>query len=127
MPAAQVVFYKSDDGAVPVLEFLRNLLPIHPKAYANCLARIRLLKALGHELRRPHVDYLRDGIFELRTKERTVQYRILFFYHGRNITILAHALTKEKDVPDIDIERALERKQRYEQNPSRHSAIEPIA
>jgi hypothetical protein len=126
MPEAQVTFYRGDDGRVPVLEFFRQLLRDNAKAYAKCVAKVRLLKAFGNELRRPHVDYLRDGIFELRAKEKTVQYRILFFYHRRNVAILAHALTKEKDVPAIDIERALERKRKYEQNPSKHSAVEPV-
>jgi len=47
-----------------------------------------------------------------------VQYRILFFYHGRNTVVLAHALTKEAAIPARDIERAKERKRRYEQEPS---------
>jgi len=127
VPETQVFFYRNDEGRVPALEFFGELLRANPKAYANCLAKIRLLKAFGNELRRPHVDYLRDGIHELRAKEKTVQYRILFFYHGRNIAILSHVLTKEQEVPAMDIERALERKGRYEQNPSKHRASEPVA
>jgi hypothetical protein len=34
-------------------------------------------------LRRPHADYLEDGIYELRWRNGTVQYRILYFFHGR--------------------------------------------
>jgi phage-related protein len=115
-----------DEKKVPVLDWLRQLQRTNRKAFANCLARIRLLRAFGFELRRPHVDYLRDGIHELRAKERTVQYRILFFYHGKNAVVLAHALTKEGTVPDKDIDRAIERKMQYEQDPNHHEASEEI-
>src|ERR1700688_2174003 len=124
MPVTDVAFFKDVDGSAPVLDWFGELYRANPKAFANCVAKIQLLRTFGHELRRPHVDYLRDGIHELRAKERTVQYRILFFYAGRNSTILAHALTKEGAVPRSDIDRAVERKKRYEQNPSKHRSIQ---
>jgi phage-related protein len=84
------------------------------------------LAQFGHELRRPHADILRDGIYELRAKRGHVQYRILYFFHGRNVALLAHALTKEDKVPAIDISRAIARKRRYEQNPTQHTAVEVV-
>jgi len=68
--------------------------------WANCRAKIELLGNFGHELRRPAADFLRDGIYEFRAKQGRVQYRILYFFHGRNVAILAHCLTKEEHVPD---------------------------
>ncbi len=53
----------------------------------------------GHELRRPLADFLRDGIHELRVRKGRVNYRILYFFHGRNLPILGHALTKEEADP----------------------------
>jgi phage-related protein len=126
VPTTDIAFFKDDDRSAPVLDWLRQLHRSNRKAFANCTAKIRLLRAFGYELRRPHVDFLRDGIHELRAKERTVQYRILFFYHGRNAVILAHALTKEGAVPARDIDRALERKLRYEQAPDQHRASQEI-
>lgn len=126
MPRSDVAFFMDVDRVAPVLEWLRQLHRGNRKAFANCVAKIRLLQAFGYELRRPHVDYLRDGIHELRSKERNVQYRILYFYHGRNAVILAHALTKEGAVPARDVERAIERKKRYEQNPGKYRASEGI-
>lgn len=43
------------------------------------------------------------------------------------MALLAHALTKEKAVPVADIERAIRRKQRYEQNPDQHRAEIEVA
>ena len=65
---------------------------------------------------------LRDGIYELRAKRGKVNYRLLYFFHGKDIAILAHGLTKERAVPTVDIERAIDRKTQYEQAPKEHRA-----
>ncbi|AFZ33609.1 protein of unknown function DUF891 (plasmid) [Gloeocapsa sp. PCC 7428] len=125
MPETQVVFYQDESGEVPVLEWLEELLKQNRKGYANCVARIGQLAAAGYELRRPAADYLRSGIYELRAKHIRVQYRILYFFHGQNVAVLAHAITKEEEaVPAIDIERAIKRKQLFEENPEAHTYIE---
>lgn len=125
MPQTQVVFYQDERGRVPALDWLKTLLKKDRKGYANCVARIRLLSESGYELRRPAADYLRDGVYELRAKQRRTQYRILYFFHGQNVAILAHAITKEgAPVPDIDIERALDRKRLYEKDPDIHTYSE---
>lgn len=125
MPETQVVFYQETDGEVPVLEWLTQLVKQNRKGYANCVARIGQLAANGYELRRPAADYLTDGIYELRAKHIRVQYRILYFFSGQNVAILAHAITKEEEaVPAIDIERALRRKRLFEENPEAHTYME---
>jgi hypothetical protein len=64
MPRISVVFYQEEDAqTVPVLDWLDGL---PTKAQDKCRVRIERLRDLGHELRRPEVDYLRDGIYELR-------------------------------------------------------------
>ena len=70
-----------------------QLLKENRKGYANCVVRIQQLAASGYDLRHPAVDYLTDGIYELRAKHIRVQYRILYFFSGQNIAILAHAIT----------------------------------
>ena len=126
MPATELHYYQEDDE-VPVYEWLSDLRDKDRKALTSCLAKIRMLAASGHELRRPHADYLRDGIYELRVRQGRVNYRILYFFHGKNVALLVHALTKEKAVPVADIERAIRRKQRYEQNPDQHRAEIEVA
>jgi phage-related protein len=103
---------------VPVLEWF-GALPA--KAQAKCLERIQYLAAVGHEARRPHADYLRDGIYELRAKWGTVNYRILYFFHGTVAAVLAHGLVKEDRVPPKEIEWARERMKRFKANPGRHT------
>jgi len=125
VPAIRVVFYQEEDKEVPVLKWLKRLLKEDRKGYANCVARIKQLASSGYELRRPAADYLRDGIYELRAKHIRVQYRIMYFFHGQNVAILAHAITKEQAaVPSIDIERAIARKLLFEENPEAHTYID---
>lgn len=126
MPETEVIFYQEKPGDVPVLEFLRELQMRDRKAYANCVVAIERLAELGHELRRPTADVLRDGIYELRTKRGRVNYRILYFFHGRNVAILSHALTKEDRVPDSEIDRALKRKKLFEREPGAHSHYQEV-
>ena len=121
MPKTEVVFFQEVNGEAPVLTWLEQLLKRDRKAWANCRARIELLSQYGHELKRPAADYLRDGIYELRVKRGHVQYRMLYFFHGRQVAILAHALTKEDKVPVIEIERSLRRKKLFEADPKRHT------
>ncbi|MBD2194811.1 MULTISPECIES: type II toxin-antitoxin system RelE/ParE family toxin [Calothrix] len=131
MPETRVIFYQDRDGVAPVLEWLKMLLKQDRKGYANCVARIQQLASTGYELRRPAADYLRDGIYELRAKHVRVQYRILYFFSGQNVAILAHAIAKDENQvpdmePDMEIERAIQRKTEFEVNPAIHTYTEEI-
>jgi phage-related protein len=121
MPTTQVIFYREKEGRAPVVDWLADLMKTNAKAWANGRVKIEMLAQFGHELRTPAADFLRDGIYELRAKQGHVQYRMLYFFHGRNVAILAHSLTKEEEVPDIDIERALARKKLFATNPQEHT------
>ncbi len=120
LPQTEIIFYE-DEGYVPVLDWLKQLRFNDPRAYESCVASIERLADMGHELRRPLADMLRDGIYELRIRKGHVNYRILYFFHGRNVAILGHALTKNDKVPIADIERVVRRKQAFEKNPIEHS------
>ena len=87
----------------------------------KCLARLKRLEDLGHELRRPEADLLRDGIHELRVGLQGVHYRMLYFFHGHDIAIVSHGLTKERQVPPREIAQAIERKAKFQADPERHT------
>ena len=122
MPRTSVVFYREDDGSVPLLDWFNS---IPAEAVVKCRVRIERLEELGHEIRRPEADYLRDGIYELRVALRSVNYRMLYFFHGNIAAVLSHGLTKERVVPPTEIHRAIERKQRFQADPKRHTYEEP--
>lgn len=85
VPGTDVFFYKDSDGYVPVQAWLAQLQRRNRRAFARCYQRIQRLVECGHELRRPEADFLRDGIYELRIREGNVQYRILYFFHGKSV------------------------------------------
>ena len=121
MPRTKVRFYQEAPGDVPVLDWLRELRRLDRRGYAKCVARIQRLAEMGHELRRPEGDFLRDGIHELRARRGRVHYRMLYFFDGEQVAVLACGLSKEARVPDADIDRAVRRKVAFEKNPGRHT------
>ena len=64
----EVVFYETLDGKEPAKDFL---LALAPKMRAKVVRTICLLREYGNSLREPYSKYLRDNIFELRTKTGT--------------------------------------------------------
>lgn len=121
MPKTNVILYCEEDGSCPFLDWLDGQ-PV--KAQAKCLLRVERLRELGHELRRPEADLLRDGIYELRASLQGVHFRILYFFHGSAAAIVSHGIVKERAVPPKEIARAIERKNRFEANPVKHSLVE---
>ena len=126
MPPTQVFFFQ-DERDIPVRNWLQELRRTDKRVYAKCVARIRLLAQLGHELRRPLADYLEEDIYELRIRRGRVNYRILYFFHGRNIEILAHGLVKEDVIPRVDLTRAVKRKKAFLKDPEKHTYEENIS
>lgn len=123
MAQTRVLFYREADGFAPAWEWLKDLRHRNPTAYAKCVVRIKRLAEMGHELRRPEADFLRDSIYELRARLGTVNYRILYFFHGRDVAVLASAITKESEVPNVEINRALKRKRIFVADPAAHTFI----
>ena len=112
---------------MPVLNWLGDL---PRKAQAKCQAYLLQLEEFGHELKRPIADYLRDGIHELRPSYQGVHYRLLYFFttlkkgklaEETRIVVVSHGLVKEQVVPNAEIDRAIERKRRFEAHPERHT------
>ena len=118
MPPTQVIFFREGDE-VPLLAWFET---IPQRGRDDCIARLRLLEELGHELRRPHADYLHDGIYELRAKREGVNYRMFYFFHGRKAVVVSHGVVKQRaEVPARDIDRAAERMTRFRAEPESHT------
>ena len=118
MPATELVFFMEDDGSVPFLEWFDGL---QARAQDKCRVRLERLEQLGHELRRPEADLLRDGIHELRVGLQGLNYRMLYFFHGRNLVVVSHGIVKERIVPPKEIDLAVRRKAKFAANPDKHS------
>ena len=120
MPQTKLIFFQEADGSVPVLDWLKT---IPPKAQDKCRVKLGRLAEMGHELRRPEADLLRDKIYELRASLQGIHYRVLYFYHGTTAAIIAHGIVKESAVPPKEIEKAIERKKQFESNPTKHTYL----
>ena len=118
MPSVEIVFYMEDDGSVPMSDWLDGLQLKHR---AKCLKWIGILRSFGHGLRRPECDYVRDGIYELRVRFQSLNYRMLYFFYGNQIVVLTHGLKKEKEVRPKEIDRAVELKKKFEADPQTHT------
>jgi len=103
---------------VPLVEWLESV-PKRPRA--KCVAALTRLEELGHELRRPEADYLRDDIYERRIGFGNVNYRMLYFFHGRTTVVVSQGCTKEREVPPREIDSAVRRKTLFDRNPKKHS------
>lgn len=121
MPKTKVIIYRESDGTIPLFDWLDQQ---SEAAREKCITVIRLLAESGFELRRPVCDYLRDGVYELRTRSGTVNFRILYGFAGQNIVLLSHGLTKEAAIPPKEIERAIKNMKRFKQNPKAHTGSE---
>ena len=118
MPPTEVILFKEDDKSVPLVEWLESL---RKRPRAKCVAALVRLEELRHELRRPEADYLRDDIYELRVRFQSVNYRMLYFFHGRTAAVVSHGCTKERKVPKRQIDNAVERKTRFQGDPKMYS------
>jgi phage-related protein len=121
MPVTTVVFFMDEERMCPLLAWLDHL---PPKAQDKCIVRIERLRELGHELRRPEADFLRDDIYELRTSFQSVNYRMLYFFHQQT-AVISHGLTKQKQVPEREIELALRHRKLFEKDPAEYTYEEP--
>ena len=49
-----------------------------------------------------------------------VNYRMLYFFHGPEVVVVTHGLTKKAEVPAKDIDLAVERRELFESDPERY-------
>ncbi|MFR1137432.1 MAG: type II toxin-antitoxin system RelE/ParE family toxin [Anaerococcus vaginalis] len=101
----KVEFYESENGKIPVEEFL-NSLP--KKLRAKSLGTIEILQTFGNELRGPYSKNVEKDIFELRTKIGTDITRIFyFFYYDKRIILTNGFIKKTQKTPRKEIEKAI--------------------
>jgi phage-related protein len=124
MPTTTVRLFRDDDGTVPFLDWLSGLERRNRKVYEKCRSYLQRLADLGHELRRPTADLLRDGVYELRFAYLGVNYRILYGFVGKDIALVSHGITKEAEVPSREIDLARARLDKFRTDPEKYSAQE---
>jgi len=93
----KIIFYEDEENYRPVEEFLDEL---DSKTRKKVGARIELLGNHWAELRRPYVDYLQNGLYELRVVHFGKQARVIYAYMFKDYIVLLHGFNKcTDDVP----------------------------
>ena len=106
-----VEFYETEEGIIPVEEFLDGL---DIKMRAKLVMLMKVLQEKGNSLREPYSKHLDDGIFEIRGKIGSDISRVLyFFYYGRKIIITNGFIKKTKKTPKSEIELAKKYREDY--------------
>lgn len=100
----KIIFYKKQNGTVPVQDFLDSL-PL--KDRKKMLRTIGLLKSEGINLREPNSSHIGNKIYELRSKVSTNIQRVFYFCDSGNEFVLLHGFTKKtQNTPPAEIARA---------------------
>jgi hypothetical protein len=96
-----VLTYQTPGGNATVDEYMAEL---EGTAATKAAALVRLLEALGHELRLPHSRSLGDGLHELRDVGTGV--RLFYVLLPDNHAALLDGMTKKRDdIPDAMMKR----------------------
>ena len=99
----EVLFFEGPDGECPTEEFLSGL-PV--KVQAKTSKWLEMLSRQGPNLPRPYADSVRDKIRELRLGFGGMQYRFLYFFHGKKVVVTHGFVKKTDEVPESEIARA---------------------
>ena len=111
MKEFEIILHSKENGAVPVLEFIKKQ---NPKMQAKIIREIELLEEFGNELEGKHTKHLEDGIFELRIKFSSDITRVLYFFHtGKRIILTNGFVKKTQKTPKGEIEMAKKYRSEY--------------
>ena len=89
----RIIFYRNDAGHCPFEKFIDRL----PEEDAReVVASIAALRELGNKARRPLVDYLENGVYELRARRIKKQFRVLYSFVGKGKTLTYWSYKKEQ-------------------------------
>ena len=105
--------YYTEKGKSPILEFIKQQIP---RDQAKILREIDLLQEFGLFLGQPHIKKMQgtDNLWELRIKQSSNNFRILYFCYTGGTFVLLHGFRKTTNkTPSKDIELAVKRMKNY--------------
>lgn len=101
----------SDGGKCDLMEFLGELSRDYPSEFKGIYDLFKQSSGSRIPARSRHVKSLGDGIFEFKKGDA----RVLWFEDGGDrLVICSHGfIKKSQETPDVEFDRALDRKKRY--------------
>ena len=88
----QVNYYQTDDGESPIEEWLDSL---NEKVRAKIFRNFDLLEKFALQLKEPYIKPLEDKLYEIRAKDTSGIYRVIYFAHTGKQFIMLNGFTKK--------------------------------
>ena len=104
-PVLDVRFFRTDAGAEPVRDWLKELPAIDRKVIGEDIKTVQF----GWPLGMPLVDHLGNGIWEVRIKLDNRIARVLFALDGQTMVLLHGFIKKQQKTPGPDLDLAKDR------------------
>ena len=99
-----IIFYERN-GVCPVYDFIIGIED--EKLQAKIAEDIERLSIEGYKLQKPKMRYIKDGIYELRTKQGTNATRIFYaFVEGNNIILTNGYVKKQQKLDEREFDKA---------------------
>lgn len=106
----RAAFFCTREGAEPVRDWLRSM----PKEDRRQIGVDIKTVEYGWPLGMPSCRPLGDGLWEVRTKLRDREARVIFFFDGASMILTHGFVKKERRTPPADLRLARDRKQQWE-------------
>ena len=101
-PILDVRFFRTDAGAEPVREWLKDLPAVDRKTIGEDIKTVQF----GWPLGMPLVDHLDGEIWEVRIRLNNRIARVLFALHGQTMVLLHGFIKKRQRTPGTDLDLA---------------------
>lgn len=99
-----IIFYERKD-VCPVYDFIVGIED--EKFQAKIAEDIEMLAIEGYKLQKPKMSYIKDGIYELRTKQGSNITRIFYaFVEGNNIVLTNGYVKKQQKLDEREFDKA---------------------
>ena len=99
------IFYRSSSGQEPVREWLKTMNQAEKKTIGEDIAYVQFKWPIG----KPRVDYLRDSVWEVRSRLDNRIARVLFAVDFSQMILLHGFIKKTQQTPNSDIDLAIKR------------------
>ena len=106
----RAAFFRTREGAEPVREWLRSM----PKEDRRRIGADIKTVEYGWPIGMPTCRSLGEGLWEVRTKLRDREARVVFFFEGASMILTHGFVKKDRRIPVSDLRLAQERKRQWE-------------